>query len=265
MGGSLRGCPSPPRCGQSLRRINRETGLARATVRKYAFAEQFPRHGLRGPEPSILDPYLDHLHTRLAEGCGNAMRLWRELRALGFPGTPKQVLRWFGEHRTRPAKTTIRRWQAPPCEARTTMPSILTLPSPKQLLWHLLREPDDLDAKTVAAVTRVLRDGEVSKVVELGRRFCRIVQSRCGAERPDSAAVAAFDAWLDEARTCGARVVEGFAASLAQDGAAVRAALCLPWSSGQAEGQANRLKLLKRSMYGRAKLDLLRQRFSLAT
>ena len=44
----------------------------------------------------------------------------------------------------------------------------------------------------------------------------------------------------------------------------MRAALSLPWSSGQAEGQISRLKLLKRSMYGRAKLDLLRRRFLLA-
>ena len=63
---------------------------------------------------------------------------------------------------------------------------------------------------------------------------------------------------------CGVRVVGSFAASLDQDVAAVRAAPTLPWSSGQAEGQINRLKLLKRSMYGRAKLDLLRRRFLLA-
>jgi transposase len=63
--------------------------------------------------------------------------------------------------------------------------------------------------------------------------------------------------------SCGVRVVESFAVSLDQDGAAVRASLRLPWSSGQDEGQINRLKLLKRSMYGRAKLDLLRRRFLL--
>jgi transposase len=58
--------------------------------------------------------------------------------------------------------------------------------------------------------------------------------------------------------------VETFAAGLAQDGAAVRAALTRPWSSGQAEGQITRLKLLKRQMYGRAGLDLLRHRALLA-
>ena len=58
-----------------------------------------------------------------------------------------------------------------------------------------------------------------------------------------------------------AKLTMPFAASLDQDGAAVRAALRLRWSSGQTEGQVNRLKLLKRAMYGRAKLDLLRRRF----
>ena len=60
-------------------------------------------------------------------------------------------------------------------------------------------------------------------------------------------------------RDCSVRAVVTFAAGLEHDGAAVRAALTLPWSNGQTERQANKLKLLKRSIYGRAKLDLLRQ------
>lgn len=250
--------------GQSLRRINHETGLARATMRKYAFAERFPRHGRRGPGRSILDAHLDHLHARLGEGCENAMQLWRELRGRGFPGTVKQVRRWLSERRTRPARTTVKCLRTPPSTASTATPSSRPLPSPKQLSWHLLREPDDLDAEAAATVGRVLQDGEAAKVVDLGRRLRRIVRSHCGGARAEPGAIAVFDTWLAEARACGVRVVESFAASLEQDGAAVRAGLRLPWSSGQAEGQVNRLKLLKRSMYGRAKLDLLRRRFLLA-
>ncbi|GJD66365.1 ISL3 family transposase ISMex10 [Methylobacterium frigidaeris] len=250
--------------GQSLRRINRETGLARATVRKYAFAQHLPRHSLRGPGPSILDPYLDHLTARLDEGCENAMQLWRELRALGYPGTPKQVKRWLSQRRTRPAKTTIRRWQRSPAAATMTPPARLPVPPPKPLSWHLLRDPDELDPEAAATVAWVLQDGEGAKVVGLARRFCRIIHSSCGGRRADPASMVTFDRWLEEARRCGVRVVESFAASLDQDRAAVRAGLELPWSSGQAEGQINRLKLLKRSMYGRAKLDLLRRRFLLA-
>ena len=100
--------------------------------------------------------------------------------------------------------------------------------------------------------------------VDLARRFCDIVRRAGLREQQDGSSPKAFDAWLVEARRCGVRGVESFAASLDQDGAAVRAALTLPWSSGQAEGQINRLKLLKRAMYGRAKLDWLRRRFLLA-
>lgn len=71
--------------------------------------------------------------------------------------------------------------------------------------------------------------------------------------------------WLAETHACGVSAVETFAAGLKQDGAAVRAALILPWSNGQAEGQINRLKLLKRQSYGRAGFDLLRQRVLIAT
>jgi transposase len=110
----------------------------------------------------------------------------------------------------------------------------------------------------------VLQEEEAARVVDLARRFCRIVGGCCGGAQAEPGTIAAFDAWLGDARTCGERVVEGFATSLRQDRAAVRAGLRLPWSSGQAEGQVNRLKLLKRSMYGRAKLDLMRRRVLLA-
>jgi transposase len=59
-------------------------------------------------------------------------------------------------------------------------------------------------------------------------------------------------------------VVESFAVSLVQDGVALSAGLRLSWGRGQHERQVNRLKLLKRSMYGRAKLELLHRRFLLA-
>ena len=251
--------------GQSLRQINRETGLARATMRKYAFAERFPRHGRRGPGRSSLDPYLHYLHTRHGGGCENAMQLWRELRGLGFPGTAKQIRRWLAERRTRPARTTIRRLQQSSVGAPSAPTSSPPPPSPKQLSWHLLREPEDLDPDAAAAVARVLQDDETAQVVDLGRRFCRIVRRCCGGAQAEPGIITAFEAWLADARTCGVRAVESFAVSVDRDGAAVRASLRLPWSSGQDEGQINRLKLLKRSMYGRAKLHLLCRRFLLAT
>ena len=110
---------------------------------------------------------------------------------------------------------------------------------------------------------RIEQDVEAATLVRLVRRFADLVRGAgITGKRPPSG-VDTFDAWLADASDCGVRAVATFAAGLDHDGAAVRAALTLPWSNAQAEGQVTKLKLLKRSMYGRAKLDLLRRRLLL--
>jgi transposase len=248
--------------GEKLPAISRAMGLAVGTVRKYAHAESFPVPETRPLRPSILDPYLARLEARLAEGCENALALWRELRAVGFPGMAKQVHRWLAERRTAPARTTPHAWRAEPPPARDRPP---TLPSPARLAWLLVQPPAELPAADAAVVTRVERDREAASVAELARRFTTLARG-CGAGGklgPD-AALAELEAWLADTRTSGVRAMETFAAGLEQDGAAGRAALTTPWSNGQAEGQVTRLKLLKRQMYGRAGFDLLRRRTLLA-
>jgi transposase len=69
-----------------------------------------------------------------------------------------------------------------------------------------------------------------------------------------------LDAWLETVASSGLVDLQSFVAGVSQDKEAVRAGLTLPWSQGQTEGQVTRLKLIKRQMYGRAKLDLLRRR-----
>ncbi len=69
-----------------------------------------------------------------------------------------------------------------------------------------------------------------------------------------------LETWLQEAEKSPFPELHSFVAGIRRDEAAVRAALELPWSQGQVEGQITKLKLLKRQMYGRAKLDLLQQR-----
>ncbi|SFT18965.1 Transposase [Methylobacterium sp. yr668] len=76
--------------------------------------------------------------------------------------------------------------------------------------------------------------------------------------------LAAFEAWIVEAKASGIRAAQTFASGLVVDAAAVRAALTMPWSNAQSEGQITKLKLIKRLMYGRAGFDLLRRRVLLA-
>lgn len=70
-----------------------------------------------------------------------------------------------------------------------------------------------------------------------------------------------FDPWQETAEASSVADLQSFAAGLGRERKAVEAALTLPYSNGQTEGQINKLKLIKRSMYGRANFDLLRQRF----
>jgi transposase len=69
-----------------------------------------------------------------------------------------------------------------------------------------------------------------------------------------------LDAWLVQAQHSGIAELKSFAQGIRRDYAAVRAAFSSKWSNGQVEGQVNRLKLMKRLMFGRAKFDVLRQR-----
>jgi transposase len=124
-------------------------------------------------------------------------------------------------------------------------------PSPRQAAWMLLRTEKlkDEEKKIVADMCQSLP--EVREAQELAGGFCGIVRER----KAD-----ALRAWLIAAVKSQLPEFVSFANGIMQDIQAVKAALTYEWSQGQVEGQVNRLKLLKRQMYGRAKLDLLRAR-----
>ena len=251
--------------GQTLLGIARAMGLARATVRKYAAADTFPARLPHGPGPSLLDPHVDYLLGRIGEGCENAVALWRELRERGYPGTSRQVHRFVAERRTTPTRSGRRpRGETMPVpETQAVEPS---LPSARQLAWLLVQPTSALDAVAAAVVARVEQDGTASAVADLARRFTALVRAS-GVGRtatPGRNAAAEFDAWITTAKACTAPAIATFASGLDGDATAVRSALTEPWSSGQAEGQINRLKLIKRQSYGRASLDLLQRRMVLA-
>lgn len=151
-----------------------------------------------------------------------------------------------------------------PSEAAAA-PARLGLPTVPQLAWLLVQPRVALDEADARVLARIEQDAEATRVAVLARRFVGLIR-RCGvtAERPPSDAVAEFEAWSADVGASGVRALETFAAGLEQDGPAVRAALTTSWSNGQTEGQVTKLKLIKRSMYGRASFDLLRRRVLLA-
>jgi len=96
---------------------------------------------------------------------------------------------------------------------------------------------------------------EVAETIDLAQEFTRLVRQR----QPER-----LDPWLQRATTSAVNAVRRFATGLYEDYEAVKAGVTLPWNSGPVEGHINRLKMLKRHMFGRARLDLLSRRFLLA-
>jgi transposase len=248
--------------GQSIMAIARAIPLAPGTVRRYASTDSPPERGARAVGPSLLDPWLTHLERRLAQGCENGLQLVRELRRLGYAGGSRQVHKWLQSRRTRPARNTPRRWREPEGEAAPRSED--RLPGPKALAWTMAMPRARQSAPEAAILARVLQDAEAATLHDLVQRFAALVREAGVSCRPSNsgcaARVRAFEAWAADTKACGIRAAQTFAAGLVADGAAVRAALTMPWSNAQAEGQITKLKLIKRLMYGRAGFDLLRRR-----
>jgi transposase len=223
--------------GQSIRPIAQACGVSRHTIRHWLRAGTLPpdQRGYRGA--GKIDAYLPSLKTRLAEGCTNQSRLWRELREHGFTGTRSLVAQWIHAHGT--------------ASPGTRAPAAPILPHARQLAWFLWRTEDTHTADEQALWRRLQQHAELVQMQALVQQGRAMIRQRHAAE---------LDTWLLACRTSRIVELQHFAAVLQRDYAAVQAALTLPWSSGPVEGHIHRLKLIKRSGYGRMQLDLLRQR-----
>ncbi len=235
--------------GLSIRKIARRLKLSRITVRKYIKAETCPMYPEGVIRESKLTPYIDYVRRRWESGCHNASQIWRELGQLGFDGSRGLVARWAAKERVKikhpqPEESLMESKPAPKGEVAPW--------SPSRAAWLLIKPEDDLTVEDRQALERMKQsDQNVAEAYGLGQRFIKMVRGR----HPD-----ALLPWLDDAVKSGIDTLRGFANGIRQDLAAVMNALSLPWSNGQTEGQVNRLKLIKRQMYGRANFDLLRKR-----
>lgn len=239
--------------GYSDRAISRQLKMSTTTVRKYVEAEQCPRYPAGRVSSSKLTPWLPYLEERWQAGCTNASQLWREIEGQGFSGCLGVVGLWASKQRKLlPTPQRYSRQQpdtVPPSLIRQTRP----LPwSAQRVSWLIILDKEKLDDEEQAARRRMLdADPQVVTVDRLAQQFIQMVKERSGQ---------GLDQWLQDVTVSGIKSLRSFANGLRSDLAAVRNALSMPWSNGQVEGQINRLKFIKRQMYGRAKLDLLRKR-----
>lgn len=240
--------------GLGLRAIARRLGLGRDTVRRMARAAQCPQYRTRAPRRGILAPHEAYLRERWAAGEQNAAQLWRELCARGFAGSAGSVRVFLAHWRDAPGRSgpCPRAGRAAPQRPPAPPQAVPRWRSPRQVAWLLRRADEDLSPRQAAFLDHLTQHWpEATAARTLAREFDRLIREHDAA---------ALDPWLGHAEASGLREFQEFVTGLRRDLAAVTNALAEEWSNGQVEGQVNRLKLVKRAMFGRANTDLLRRR-----
>jgi transposase len=229
--------------GWSQRAIGQQLGLSTKTIRRWLSHEDFPEYRYSIARPSKLDGYKPYLNQRFAEGCHNARQLWEEVRAQGYRGGCTMVREYLAGLRGTA--------QQEPGTAGGRQPGS-KLPRPGQLKWLLLRPISEVDDAQYELIQNLCRSSkEVTLAYGLVMDFQDLVRTRKADQ---------LSSWVEVALASGVAEMMGFARGVLRDFAAVLAGLEVEWSQGQVEGQVNRLKMVKRTMYGRAKFDLLRLR-----
>ncbi len=229
--------------------IAQQLGLDRNPVRQYVSAPALPERQARPPRASVLDAYKPYILKRWNEGCHPGVEIWRELEEQGAAGKASTVFRYSSRLRQAhglPPKKRVGKTEGELVDrggGRAT---------PRSLAWAELRRPEKQDAAEQQGIAdlRALHP-VLDEAVQLTQEFVGLVRERQAEQ---------LAGWLEWASASKAGAFRSFAASLRRDEAAVRAGRSLSWSTGPGEGESNRLKLIKRTMFGRAKLDLLRQR-----
>ena len=188
-----------------MRAIAEKLGISRYAVRRYVNADTFPERRPHRRRPSMLDPFEPYLRKRWKEGCRNGMQLWRELRERGYPGSRKRVAQWVQQRRKEPAPTTPKKYLSRsgglPSGSGAARGS-----SPRQQVWLLLREPEDLSDDEREALRQMLGVCEdVVAAYPLAQQFVRMIRAR-EAE--------AFNPWLEAAEGSSVADLKSFASEL---------------------------------------------------
>jgi len=226
--------------------------LRRATVSRYLKAASFPE---RAPYPRLeskLEPYTAYLSERWAAGETNGRQLWQEVQSQGFTGSLMAVMRWAARQQLlSPPPSSTRRGRNQQAKGDQGQQALAPLRT-RRVAWWLLRRPDTLSAERQAVLTRMEQANKAfGQLYRLTVQFTEMLRKR---------QVEQLRPWLEAAQASELSELKSLAAGMERDYAAVEAALRLPYSTGPVEGNINRLKLIKRSGYGRAGFDLLRLR-----
>ena len=244
--------------GSTVSEISRKLGLGLRRVQRWVCRIDFPERNVMAPKPSTPAYFGTFLAANWAQGTTKVRHLFSDIRHRGYTGSFSHLARFVAPWRPASSmKGSVDRHSSD-----EDAPA-----SPR------LRALDPMTGRQISPLTaaalcmmprgqmteRQLANIDVLKAASTD--FCTMRQLAMrlrGLLRGGT--VEALDLWLTDARSSNIHGMRRFARTVRQDMEAVSHAVLEPWSNGQAEGQINRLKMLKRAMYGRAGVELLRAR-----
>ena len=233
--------------------IASRVGIGERTVHRWLRNGSFPEARRRRRRPSLIDPYERYVLNWWHDGNRNGAQLYRELTAQGYKGSSRAMYSYLATLRI----PQVRSSTSPPSKLQgrkspPAPPAPLENFSAQRATWLFVCQPEKLDQRQQAELVLIRQASPSAETAYcLAQAFMQMIREHTGEQ---------LDTWLSSVEASHLPELESFAKGIQQDKAAVFAGLTLPYSNGPLEGHVNRLKLIKRSMYGRAKLPLLRAR-----
>ncbi|MFM2431200.1 MAG: hypothetical protein RLZZ511_2413 [Cyanobacteriota bacterium] len=238
--------------GWAILAIAQKLSIGERTVYTYLHQPTFQEcqpHARKGSQP-LITPYGTYLAQRWAEGIWEGKQLFQGIQQEGYKGGYSSVMRYLQPlQTTKPSSPTgspvnqVRTWlKQKPLTAR-------------RAAWLVMKRDENRTDIERALLAGMAQQPELANILQLSQSFLELVRERQPTQ---------LDAWLTAASDSQIPQFQRFVTGLRSDYDAVRAALSMAVSNGPVEGLNNRLKMLKRQMYGRAGLDLLTHRFLLS-
>jgi len=225
--------------GVTAKDIARRLDLSERTVRRWLAAGTFPDASRRRKRQSSFDAFAPSVLKRWNEGERNGLALWREISEQGYNGSARSVYRYLETLKQAEVKVSVKPHRLQKFSANTAV-------------WLFVRDPqtlDEIEQDDLAAFCQV--SPSLKRAYHLIQDFLSMVHKREGHR---------LDVWLEQVATSDLAELQSFASGIEKDKAAVKAGLTWSINNGMVEGHVTKLKLIKRTMYGRARFPLLRQR-----
>ena len=203
---------------------------------------------------SLLDPYKERLVDWWNQGIRTPKTLMALLQQDGYTGSERTLTRYISTLRAAQGLPPTR---VQPPQGLPSLSDPQTAPlTPRQAAFLVVKRKENREPEETELLERLVKcHPELTLAVRLAQSFLQLLRD----QQPEP-----FDSWLTTALDSSLKPFQSFANGLREDYAAVKASMMLDVSNGPVEGLNNRLKMLKRQMFGRASLELLEKRFILA-